>query len=618
MECTDDVSLLPFWLEVIVLRFQVGISTASLNADIAMINPLAAVTPASAAAGSALLPQASADGDFGRSFGGEAGIPGGETGPPGFISASQASAQVSGAPPPHGQPRPESGATAPVLVVPHAGAGVLVSSAVAALRYDQALWQALVTALGGGFNTAVTTDIFECKEDDLIWTVDNMRINETLLLPLEKGRLLRQLRDLAEAMGYERPGLGGLRRRPETSSPSASTQAPVGPSLQGPQAAAPVISVNNKRKFSTCLAAGDETEFMVLPKEKVRRLNADFRELWGSEAREYEDHTWEQLSAVAAKVAMDEAPYTDFSVFGPYGKRLQRLMSCRAQIFIDNELVTKTIQGPSSFEQWRRCFKVFRGIALKLRFSKQGPLEDYEEGFRQLAQSFPKHWGHLVVVGDQMRSERWGVIRERLENLWALGQYPTGLSPERPWEAVLSYTAYSFGQDRDWWFARVDKPCLQAPTAGGAAAQAAVVEGDIVVAEFEHRQGLQRSSGNSGQRSSVNNSGAGGSSGGNTGRGSRNQRKFENWCERKEVAAEEGRRADGRYIKDNDGRELCFNWNRSMTGCSAGACTANPKRGHLCEWCLEPHRAVDDSACKASKRPVNWRPQMKGGGKKGR
>ena len=122
---------------------------------------------------------------------------------------------------------------------------------------------------------------------------------------------------------------------------------------------------------------------MVLPKEKVRRLNADFRELWGSEAREYEDHTWEQLSAMAAKAAMDEAPYTDFSVFGPYGKRLQRLMSCRAQIFIDNELVTKTIQGPSSFEQWRHCFKVFRGIALKLRFSKQGPLEDYEEGFRQ-------------------------------------------------------------------------------------------------------------------------------------------------------------------------------------------------------------------------------------------
>ena len=368
--------------------------------------------------------------------------------------------------------------------------------------------------------------------------------------------------------------------------------------------------------------AGDDSEFLMLKPDKIARLNKDFRDYWGSESMEYEDHTAEQLSAVAARVVVDESPYADFSVFGPYGKRLQKMMCCRAQIFVGSELVTKTVQGPSNFEQWRRCWKVFRGIALKLKFSKPGPIDDYEEGFRQLAHSFPDHWGHLVVIEDHMRSERWGVIRSRLEALWAAGQSPAGLSSARPWEAVIAYTAYSFGQERDWWFARVDKPCLQRPSAGGAAAQAAVVEGDIIVEEFRNQQNLQRSSGGPSHVSDTRSSGRGqtgpSGNGGTAGTPSRNQRKFEAWRTRKDAAADSGRRSDGRYLRDEDGTDICFNWNRSMTGCDSDECRARPKRSHVCEWCLGHHRAVDDSACRAAKRPPNWRPAGKGGGKKGK
>ena len=47
----------------------------------------------------------------------------------------------------------------------------------------------------------------------------------------------------------------------------------------------------------------------------------------------------------------------------------------------------------------------------KLKASLAGPLDAYEDGVRQMALSFPEHWGHIMVVEDHMRSERWGKLR---------------------------------------------------------------------------------------------------------------------------------------------------------------------------------------------------------------
>ena len=65
-----------------------------------------------------------------------------------------------------------------------------------------------------------------------------------------------------------------------------------------------------------------------------RKLEEVFTQKNGGAAREYEQVTGEQLSALAARLAVDEAPYTDFSVWGPYGKRALKAASRRAQIFV--------------------------------------------------------------------------------------------------------------------------------------------------------------------------------------------------------------------------------------------------------------------------------------------
>ena len=61
-----------------------------------------------------------------------------------------------------------------------------------------------------------------------------------------------------------------------------------------------------------------------------RKLEEVFTQKNARAARECEEVQGEQLSALAARLAVDEAPYTDFSVWAPYGKRALKAASRRA------------------------------------------------------------------------------------------------------------------------------------------------------------------------------------------------------------------------------------------------------------------------------------------------
>eukprot|EP00971_Amphidinium_carterae_P000536 10905-Amphidinium_carterae.1 len=55
-----------------------------------------------------------------------------------------------------------------------------------------------------------------------------------------------------------------------------------------------------------------------------------------------EEPTPEQLSALKDKFDKDTAPDADFGVWGPYGRRQQKLFKFNTQVFVGGELVTKS------------------------------------------------------------------------------------------------------------------------------------------------------------------------------------------------------------------------------------------------------------------------------------
>ena len=113
---------------------------------------------------------------------------------------------------------------------------------------------------------------------------------------------------------------------------------------------------------------------------------------------------------------------------------------------------------------------------MKLSAADCGPLDDYEEGLRQLAVAHPRDWNTIMVADDHMRHEGFPRLREEIELKVANGTFAGLFDPQRPWEAVVAYAAYGAGQDERWWFRQVEKPCMT-PSSGGAAATAAAIEG---------------------------------------------------------------------------------------------------------------------------------------------
>ena len=125
----------------------------------------------------------------------------------------------------------------------------------------------------------------------------------------------------------------------------------------------PTGGTHSKRKFSSILAPGDDREFSVLPPKMQRKLEEVFARKSGGAAREHEEVRGKQLSALAARLAVDEAPYTDFSVWGPYGKRALKAASRRAQIFAGGALTHHQVNRGATWI--RRLAEVFESLPYK-------------------------------------------------------------------------------------------------------------------------------------------------------------------------------------------------------------------------------------------------------------
>ena len=105
------------------------------------------------------------------------------------------------------------------------------------------------------------------------------------------------------------------------------------PKVSSPPLDGRVDSADRHRKLSSVLDQIDETPYPELPVGRIEYM----RSLYRSTARPSAD----QLSALVFKLDSGIAPYADFAVFGPYGRRQAKLMRSAAQVFGDGQLVTR-------------------------------------------------------------------------------------------------------------------------------------------------------------------------------------------------------------------------------------------------------------------------------------
>ena len=268
---------------------------------------------------------------------------------------------------------------------------------------------------------------------------------------------------------------------------STSTHSPVLASGSGglggtSGTATPTGPPSKKVKISTVLDQTDETEVTLKSRAELVKYFENHREITGSEPMPEVEPTDIQVAAMEEKVVVrDEAPYADFSILTPFGRRMQKTMKMKSFAFQpDGTWKTAEIPGPPNLQAWQACFN--RAVLYMLRYpvgtsttppTKGGPvgvvtrepvviqphlLELYFEAFMELCLEYPECWHLLMPAEDRMRGERFEHLRRSLARAHAAGKVPVDVEydPARPWDGVFQAAA----RDHLYWDSNVRRPAV--------------------------------------------------------------------------------------------------------------------------------------------------------------
>merc|ERR1712194_576359 len=232
--------------------------------------------------------------------------------------------------------------------------------------------------------------------------------------------------------------------------PSATPPADAAPSVVAPGAA------TERGKISLVLDQADDRHYAPLTAEQRAKYRQNHVTLTGGPPLDGRAPSTEQLAAMVTKLARGEAPYVDFGVFTPHGKRLMKMHRFEAQVFVDNELVNKQMKGPSTFEAWKESWLVFRALMISSVTITSATLDRYAQGIEQLVHQHPNYWGVIYCADEIMRGEIW---TSTAEDLFDADRLPADM----PWDLILRLTSFGGSecttQSSHWWTRHVLWPC---------------------------------------------------------------------------------------------------------------------------------------------------------------
>ena len=217
----------------------------------------------------------------------------------------------------------------------------------------------------------------------------------------------------------------------------------VGPAT-APAGAGPSLK---KIKLSSLVDITAEADLILLDPITLRTLFSDYETAMGEAPHEDVEPTSEQLSAVHQLVKADAAPYVDFSLFGPHGRRLLKKLTYVTQNFdpSTNSWQRLELPGPPDYDAWIRSWQVCECCLLLLKITKIERLKQYSELIRgYVLQYGTAVWPIVYQAEVRMRSERFDRLRRGAEI--ELSRLPPGHDPDnhfRPpvaWDGVFGLT----------------------------------------------------------------------------------------------------------------------------------------------------------------------------------
>ena len=230
----------------------------------------------------------------------------------------------------------------------------------------------------------------------------------------------------------------------------------------GPQPAAPSTSNARKVKMSQVINQADEEEVEMMTSQQVTAAYDNYVNKTGGFPPEDEELSAEQITTLDALYKSGRAPYTDFSVWGPYQHRIQKKMKLKGMRFNGaGELVPIEMFGPADFESWRECYQVFRTGSIMFDQISPAKLDRYEKLIRQYHERYGRACWPIIYQADvRARLEESERVRRQGREAHDTARR-AGLThpydPNKPWDWVWSTLTM---QVLGFWHKEVVEPCM--------------------------------------------------------------------------------------------------------------------------------------------------------------
>ena len=347
-------------------------------------------------------------------------------------------------------------------------------------------------------------------------------------------------------------------------------------------------------KLANVLDQSNDSEVNLVSTTDFEEGFKEFSRRLGGLPEPEEEVTREQFSALKALFESACPPYTDFAVWGPFNRRLQkRLKLSGLTLGEDGTLVRTELYGPPSFEEWERSFRPFRTGCIMLNMVDPANLDLYANHVKAAVQRFGvSAWPVIYQADVRARLEQIERVRRRVEleaeQAKRLGS-TTPFEPKRPW----NYCFRMLVEDDKFWRKEVEQPALL--ILSHAKSLKSELGGDAPVG---------------GPGSSVDPA---------SHRGSEPGGDYPNPRKRNHIRAHSVD-ANGKLLTNRSGKKLCEAWQdgNCQVGSSPGVCPRNPKHVHQCAKCLSQEHGAKFCNRDPAKAPRNpTKGKGKGKGKKG-
>ena len=205
-------------------------------------------------------------------------------------------------------------------------------------------------------------------------------------------------------------------------------------------------------KISQVMDQASETIVPIVGKDVVDKFYAAYRLVFGATKSppEHKDLTTEQLSAFFHRLHNDINPYCDFSVWKPFGNRVQRKMKNKGLQLKEDGTIFHTVEfyGPADFQTWSASFDVLLTAHVGFQSVSLGGLVEYHGLIKTFHERFGAACWWVIYQGD---------VRNRLEHMVRLKRDLTEEeNRDMPWTHVWRKSVV----DSTFWKREVEDPCV--------------------------------------------------------------------------------------------------------------------------------------------------------------